>query len=176
MPCKIHANRIIFRRQIAEATFQLEVQTDGGGERRFAASSPNGKPFLSFPRRRKRLLYRVAKVERRSIIRPPVAAATFHKRSYERAWLLRQRRGEDSFSLLQSVNPVARAYTRGALRYRDPRVPSLFFADSHLVVLRNSILESCRVGKKKGAGREKEDDRWKRRDVRGEWLRRKAEG
>lgn len=86
---------------------------------------------ISFPRRRKRLLHRAAKVERRSITRPPVAAATFHKRSYERAWLLRQRAARLvlAFAICKSRRARARAriYTRGALRYRDPRVSLSFF-------------------------------------------------
>lgn len=90
LPCKIHASRIIFRGQIA-ATFQPEVRTDGGKRRFGVFLAERGKPFLSFPRRRRRLLYRAAKSNVVPVTRPPVAAATFHKRSYERARLLRQR-------------------------------------------------------------------------------------
>lgn len=86
---------------------------------------------------------------------------------------MRQCARRDSFSLLQFVNLVAQT-----LRYRGaiPRVPSLFFADSHLVVLRNSILESYRVGKQKKNGQKERRRRSMEEKKRcGERLWRKAQ-
>lgn len=126
-----------------------------------------------FAARRKRSLYCIAKSNHRSVIRPPVAIATFHKRSYERAVLLRQRAARLvlAFAICKSRRARAREHYGTAIL----AFPLFFFTDSHLVVLRNSILESCRVGKK-GAGREKEaiDGEKKRRTWRD--VRRKAEG
>lgn len=114
-------------------------------------TSANGKSFLLI-RQHERFLYCVA-VKHHPINTPTRRHRDISQTKLRTSVLLRQRVAER----LVLAFAICKSPSRGALRYRDPRVPSLFFADSHLVVLRNSILESCRVGKKKkGAGREKE--------------------
>lgn len=126
-----------------------------------ALASPlsNGKPFLLFRGAKEEILILHSKIKYRSCNTPTRRHRDISQTKLRTSVLLRQRamRLVLAFAICKSRGARARV-----LRYRDPCVLSLFFADSHLVVLRNSILESG--GEKRGRKREG-GDRWKRRDV-----------